>query len=73
MEKVYSKNVYSLWRCKSQNVTTFPGQKIKGELYNYFVYKYGKFHMTVTEMNKNCVFDFFTDGSRSKRISKNCE
>ncbi len=60
MVKVYSKGEYSIWKCKSQNVTRYPGKNIKGEEYNYFVYKNGKFHMTVTEMNKDSVFAFFS-------------
>ncbi len=60
MEKVYSKDEYSLWKCESQNVTNYPGSKITGEVYNYFIYKNGKFHMTVTDMNKNNVFRFFS-------------
>lgn len=72
MEKVYSKGQYSLWKCKSQNVNKFPGCKIKGKTFNYFVYKKGKFHMTVTEMNKNCVFEFFTAQVKKKELTKNC-
>ncbi|PLX06229.1 MAG: hypothetical protein C0596_17275 [Marinilabiliales bacterium] len=60
MEKVYTKDNYVLWKCKSENVNQFPGYKIKGTVFNYFIYKNGKFHMTVTEMNKTSVYNFFT-------------
>ncbi len=72
MEKVYSKNEYSLWKCKSKKVTNFPGHKIQGNLFNYFVYKNDKFHLTVTEMNKECVFDFFTERPRKVKFPKDC-
>jgi hypothetical protein len=72
MEKVYSKDEYSLWKCESQIVTNFPGQKIHGKLYHYFVYKNGRFHLTVTEMNKECVFSFFTDGNQKSKFPKHC-
>ncbi len=61
MEKVYSKDDYVLWKCPSKVVKDFPGQSIIGKTYNYFVYKNGEFHMTVTEMNKESVYRFFAE------------
>jgi hypothetical protein len=59
MEKVYSKDEYVLWKCPSHLVKDFPASYITGKKFNYFVYKNGKFHMTVTEMNKDSVYRFF--------------
>jgi hypothetical protein len=64
MEKVYSKDEYSLWKCPANFVTSFPGQSIQGKIHNYFVYKNGKFHLTVTKMNKSSVFSFFTNSKK---------
>jgi len=61
MEKVYSKDDYVLWKCPSKLVKDFPGEGITGKSFNYFVYKNGKFHMTVTEMNKESVYRFFAE------------
>jgi hypothetical protein len=60
MEKVYQKDNYSLWRCQSSNIDKFPGKGITGKSYNYFVYKSGKFHLTVNESNKTNVYEFFS-------------
>ncbi|PLX06228.1 MAG: hypothetical protein C0596_17270 [Marinilabiliales bacterium] len=60
MQKVYSKDSYTLWKCTAYLITNFPGEHILGNKYNYFVFKNGSFHMTVTEMNKQSVYDFFT-------------
>lgn len=61
MEMVYSKDNYILWRCPSQFVKDFPTKYITGKNFNYFVYKNGKFHMTVTDMNKESVYKFFAE------------
>lgn len=61
MEEVYSKDNYILWRCPAQFVKDFPAKYITGKNFNYFVYKNGKFHMTVTEMNKESVYKFFAE------------
>jgi hypothetical protein len=59
MEKVYSKDEYVLWKCPAKYVNDFPVSYITGKNFNYFVYKNGQFHMTVTEMNKESVYKFF--------------
>lgn len=59
MELVSFKNEYTLWKCQASEVKYYPGERIKGENFNYFVYKNGKFHLTVTEMNKSSVYSFF--------------
>jgi hypothetical protein len=64
MDKVISKDEYTLWRCESNNVKNYPGQNITGKSYNYFVYKNNKFHLTVNEMNKANVYTFFLDYSK---------
>lgn len=61
MEKVYSKDDYVLWKCPANLVKDFPGKNITGKSFNYFVYKSGKFHLTVTEMNKESVYQFFSE------------
>lgn len=60
MELVSQRNEYTLWRCKSLLVKNYPGKHIHGKNFHYFVYKNKQFHLTVTEMNKSCVFSFFT-------------
>ncbi|PLX05753.1 MAG: hypothetical protein C0596_18840 [Marinilabiliales bacterium] len=60
MEKVISKDEYTLYKCPSSYVTNFPGQSITGKNYNYFVYKNNEFHMTVNENNKNDIYNFLT-------------
>ncbi len=60
MEKVFSKDEYVLWKYPAKFVKDFPGKNITGKTFNYFVYKNGKFHMTVTELNKESVFNFFS-------------
>lgn len=72
MEKVFSKNDYSLWKCEAQVVTNFPGCKIQGNTYNYFVYKNNRFHLTVTEMNKQCVFNFFNEQNKNEIFPEYC-
>ena len=61
MQEVFSKGSYSLWKCPSELIDNYPGEKITGISFNYFVYKNNKFHLTVNEMNKTSVFEFFTD------------
>jgi hypothetical protein len=61
MEKVYSKDEYVLWKCPARLVKNFPGKSITGKSFNYFVYKNGEFHLTVTEMNKESVYQFFSE------------
>lgn len=61
MEKVFSKDEYVLWKCPSKFVKDFPGNNIIGKSFNYFVYKNGKFHLTVTELNKESVYNFFSE------------
>ncbi len=61
MQKVLSKDEYVLWKCPAGLVKDFPGKNITGKSYNYFVYKNGKFHMTVTDMNKDSVYRFFAE------------
>ena len=61
MQEVISKDSYELWKCPAEFISNYPGVKITGKSYHYFVYKNGKFHMTVNEINKESVYMFFTD------------
>ncbi len=60
MQLVISKDEYSLYKCPSNMVTNFPGNNITGNKYNYFIYKNGKFHLTVNENNKKDIYNFLT-------------
>lgn len=60
MQKVYSKDAYTLWKCPAELVNNYPGVRITGKDFNYFVFKNGSFHLTVNEMNKESVYTFFT-------------
>lgn len=61
MVQVASRDEYSLWKCPANNVSNKPTEFAIGTSYNYFVYKNDKFHLTVTEFNKDDVYKFFTD------------
>ena len=58
-EYVISKEQYSLWRVKSEQIRDIPGCSAIGESYHYFVFKNGKFLLTVNECNKENIYKFF--------------
>lgn len=58
-EYVISKEQYSLWRVKSEQIREIPGCSAIGENYHYFVFKNGQFLLTVNECNKENIYKFF--------------
>ncbi len=60
MQKVAERNNYELWRVPANLIRPIPGQRMVGKSFNYFVFRDGKFHLTVTEMNKEAVYKFFS-------------
>lgn len=61
MEIVSKKGDYILYKCDSKKVDNYPIGRITGKSHHYFVYKNGEFHLTVNEMNKKSVYEFFTE------------
>ena len=61
LELIYTKNEYTLWRCQAKLVNSYPGKSITGKEYNYFVYKNGKFHLTVNNYNKSDIYNYFVN------------
>ncbi|HOK37733.1 MAG: hypothetical protein WHW07_00220 [Bacteroidales bacterium] len=60
MQKVTERENYELWKVAANQIRPYPGQKLVGKSFNYFVFRDGKFHFTVTEMNKDAVYKFFS-------------
>ena len=60
MQKVAERDKYELWKVPSNLIRPIPGQRMVGKSFNYFVFRDGKFHLTVTEMNKESVYKFFS-------------
>lgn len=64
MVKVYEKGSYSLWKCPIVLIDKYPNTNILfGKTYSYFVYKNDNFHLTVTELNKSDVYNFFVNSN----------
>ncbi len=61
MQRIISKDDYTLYKCPSQYITKYPTKSITGNSYHYFVYKNGEFHLTVNEFNKDKVYKFFVN------------
>lgn len=60
MTKLSERDEYSLWKCPAHFVCKKPSFATTGKSYNYFVFKNGEFHLTVTDFNKSDVYKFFT-------------
>lgn len=58
---IAKKGVYKLYKSKSFSLNDIPGCTPVGENYRFFIFKNGKFHMTVTKCNQQDVFKYFTE------------
>lgn len=60
LTKVFEKDNYSLYKCKNKNIENIPNYFLEVNKHNYFVYKDDKFLFTVTNFNKEIVYQYFT-------------
>lgn len=60
-EWVISKGEYAVWRVNAISLRDIPSCSPVGISYHYFVYKNGKFLLTVNDCNKDKVFDYFNN------------
>jgi hypothetical protein len=61
MVEIISNGEYSIFRTESKFVGNIPSCQPVGKNYHYFVYKDGKFLMTVNECNKDKVYNYFVE------------